>query len=327
MRAGDFEIKRTGKGIAEVSKYTGSDTAVTVPEEIDGYRIVQIGSQFLRKSNKVEKLVLPPSVEAINPQAFSTWRNMVAVEVSGKRLSSVDGILYDGGKKTLLFYPPKHQGDEFVLPSSVSSVEETAFQSAVSLNRIYVSGQLSSFSVNPASLPALEEIVQEGDMKSICSGFSSNLRMLSVPGSVKKGLEDNAKGLESINVDRSNTHYRSVDGVLFSSSGTLLAYPSARKAIMYTVPQGTSSIADEAFRDASIMCVQLPSGITSIGREVFAGSSIGAVSLPLSLVNIDMMAFDGADSIREMHVDRGSAADVFLQARHMKNRIVYNGYF
>ena len=93
MRAGDFEIKRTGKGIAEVSKYTGSDTAVTVPEEIDGYRIVQIGSQFLRKSNKVEKLVLPPSVEAINPQAFSTWRNMVAVEVSGKRLSSVDGIL------------------------------------------------------------------------------------------------------------------------------------------------------------------------------------------------------------------------------------------
>ena len=361
MRAGDFEIKRTGKGIAEVSKYTGSDTAVTVPEEIDGYRIVQIGSQFLRKSNKVEKLVLPPSVEAINPQAFSTWRNMVAVEVSGKRLSSVDGVLYDGGKKTLLFYPPKHQGDEFVLPSSVSSVEETAFQSAVSLNRIYVSGQLSSFSVNPASLPALEEIVQEGDMKSmkvsegvlfkgkklvfypaakhsvsysipdgveeICSGFSSNLRMLSVPGSVRKGLEDNAKGLESINVDRSNTHYRSVDGVLFSSSGTLLAYPSARKAIMYTVPQGTSSIADEAFRDASIMCVQLPSGITSIGREVFAGSSIGAISLPLSLVNIDMMAFDGADSIREMHVDRGSAADVFLQARYMKNRIVYNGYF
>ena len=162
MRAGDFEIKRTGKGIAEVSKYTGSDTTVTVPEEIDGYRIVQIGSQFLRKSNKVEKLVLPPSVEAINPQAFSTWRNMVAVEVSGKRLSSVDGILYDGGKKTLLFYPPKHQGDGFVLPASVSSVEETAFQSAVSLNRIYVSGQLSSFSVNPASLPALEEIVQEG---------------------------------------------------------------------------------------------------------------------------------------------------------------------
>ena len=112
MRSGDFEIKRTGKGIAEVSRYMGQDASVIIPEEIEGYRIVQIGPQFLRKSNKVSSIILPPSVEAINPQAFSTWRNVSSVSASGRRLRAVDGVLYDGSMKTLLFYPPKKEGDE-----------------------------------------------------------------------------------------------------------------------------------------------------------------------------------------------------------------------
>lgn len=360
MRSGDYEIKRTGKGIAEAVRYAGSDTVVTIPEEIDGYRIVQIGPQFLKKTNKVSSIVLPPSVEAVSPDAFTAWRNVSSVSASGKRLRSIDGVLYDGQVKTLLFYPPKKVGEEFVIPSSVTSVDSCAFSASAFIKRLYVPGSLSSFSPDPSSLPFLESVIADDGMKSmkvqdgvlfkgkklvfypagkpdvkyavpegveeICSMLSDNLRMLSVPASLKSGLEDKIGFLERVDVARENSHYRSVDGVLFSQSGTLLRYPSRRDSFLYAVPNGTAAIADGAFRGAGVRAVVIPSGLTAIGREAFAESAITSIMLPMSILNIDMMAFYGAENMKEIYVERASTADVFLQAGTLKSRIVYCQY-
>ncbi len=360
MRSGDFEIKRAGKGIAEAAKYAGQDTVVTVPEKIDGCRIVQIGPMFLKKTNKVSSIVLPPSVEAVNPESFRTWRNVSSVSASGKRLRSSDGVLYDGAMRTLLFYPPRKEGEEFVIPSSVTAVDAAAFSASSSIKRLYIPGSLSSFGPDPASLPFLEAIIAEGGMKSmrtedgvlfkgkklvfypagkpdaryavpegieeICSPFPENLRRISVPSSLKSGLEDKIGFLERVDVARENSHYRSVDGVLFSQSGTLLRYPSRRDSFLYAVPNGTAAIADGAFRGAGVRAVVIPSGLTAIGREAFAESAITSIMLPMSILNIDMMAFYGAENIKEIYVERASTADVFLQAGTLKSRIVYCQY-
>ena len=360
MRSGDFEIRKTGKGTVEISRYMGSDDTVTVPVEIEGSKVVQIGPLFLKKSNKVRHIILPPSVEAVNPEAFLTWRSVESIEASGRRLKSVDSVLYDGNVRTLLFYPPARIGDELVLPSSVTTVDEHAFDAGTGLRRIYLPSGFSSFLPSPEKLPELEELVGESGMKNvtisdgvlyrsgrllfypagkrntsfripegiqeIISPLSGNLCTLSVPRTVRAGVGKVVSGLERVDVDAANSHYISLDGVLFSENKVLLSCPSKRKGELYLIPAGTTSIADGAFRNADVNVVVMPSSVTTIGSEVFAGSSVTSVVMSSSLVNIDMMAFYGAEHIEEIYTERGSISDIYLQAGPLKGKIKYIHY-
>jgi alpha-tubulin suppressor-like RCC1 family protein len=77
--------------------------------------------------------------------------------------------------------------------------------------------------------------------------------------------------LMTFTVDSANSAYQSLDGVLFSLDGTVLAqYPVGRGGV-YTLPEGVATIAAGAFAGADgLTSVIVPTSTTAIGDGAFA---------------------------------------------------------
>ena len=76
--------------------------------------------------------------------------------------------------------------------------------------------------------------------------------------------------LTEVVVDSTNPYYSSVDGVLFSKDQTvLIAYPGAKAAAQYTVPETVSIIADYAFSGSALERITIPVSVTAIGEGAF----------------------------------------------------------
>lgn len=169
------------------------------------------------------------------------------------------------------------------LPSSLTKIGTEAFADCTSLTDVTI----------PKSLASL-------DAKSF-SGCSS---------------------LTAYSVDPENTSYKAIDGVVFSADGaTLVAYPAGAAASEYTVPDGTTSIAANAFaNNANITAVIMPdsvstiadraffycsklssitfgSGLKTIGTDAFYGNACKTITIPSGTTTIGAEAFTNSKSL------------------------------
>lgn len=67
---GDFTYEVTD-GKATITGYTGTETNVTVPGEVDGYTVTAIGNSAFSGNNTIRKVVLPETIVSIGDFAFS----------------------------------------------------------------------------------------------------------------------------------------------------------------------------------------------------------------------------------------------------------------
>jgi len=116
-------------------------------------------------------------------------------------------------------------------PASCTTIESSSFYGCKNLSSIYLGSQVDTF---------------EGDNFSGC---------------------DN---LGYIDVDAGNKKFKSVDGVLYTTSGKIVKYPIGRNDKEFSIPNEITEIGKNAFDDASIESVGIPEGLVSIGSSAFA---------------------------------------------------------
>lgn len=107
--------------------------------------------------------------------------------------------------------------------------------------------------------------------------------------------------LDSIAVDKENTVFEAVDGVVFGGDGkTLALYPSGRRGA-YTVPAGTERIGNSAFTGArGLTAVTLPAGVAEIGDGAFEGcDGLKEIAFPEGLQAVGNRAFSGCSALAE----------------------------
>lgn len=67
--AEDFEtVEENGR--LTISRYTGEDTSVVIPAEIDGKAVVRIGAGAFRENTEIESVTIPDGVLSIGEEAF-----------------------------------------------------------------------------------------------------------------------------------------------------------------------------------------------------------------------------------------------------------------
>ena len=108
-------------------RYTGSETDVTIPEEVETIA----DFTFLENTNrtKIEVVRLGASVQKVETNAFAGLENLVDIIIAANNLSFVeeDGLLMTSDKSILLQY--KRQGEaKFTIPESVRFVAAHAVQ-------------------------------------------------------------------------------------------------------------------------------------------------------------------------------------------------------
>jgi hypothetical protein len=99
--------------------------------------------------------------------------------------------------------------------------------------------------------------------------------------------------LTSINVNKRNPAFSSIDGVLFDKSKqTLLAYPRGKQGA-YNIPNGVSTIEAGAFTHCfGLTSVAIPKSVTTINSFSFFGcTGLTSVTIPNSVTSILYAAF------------------------------------
>ena len=107
-----------------------------------------------------------------------------------------------------------------------------------------------------------------------------------------------------MNEDEYDSNGVSLDGKTF------VIYQGEYLATEFSVPQGVTAIAPEAFYDCnSLTTVILPEGLTSIGERAFWGcSSLTSIVLPKSVTSLGEIPFSGCNALTSFEVAEESDA-------------------
>ena len=239
-------------------------TSITIPNNI-----TSILDQAFCACSGLTSISIPSSVTYIGglPFVFCNSLNSINVASGNTHYSSIDGVLYNYTRDTLIQCPGAKTS--VTIPNGVTTIVESAFAGCRSLTSITI----------PNSVTSIEWVAFQG-----CSSLTS----ITIPNSVTSISQFAFQGcssLASINVASGNTHYSSTDGALYNyAQDTLILCPEAKSSI--NIPNGVTCIKGYAFCN----CI----GLTSI-------------PIPSSVTYINVnAAFEGCDALTSINVASGN---------------------
>ena len=91
-------------------------------------------------------ITIPDSVTSIGGNAFYQCTSLTAIEVdsANSAYSSEYGVLYNKDKTTLIRYPQGKAGSTFIIPNSVTSIDQFAFSGCTSLTSVTITAGVTS---------------------------------------------------------------------------------------------------------------------------------------------------------------------------------------
>jgi len=112
-----------------------TDNTFTIPNII-----TSIGDYAFYGCTSLESIIIPNNVTSIGNGTFASSASLTTINVDAgnSTYSSQDGILYNKDKTVLVAYPAGKTGSTFVIPSGVTSIEDSAFYDCSSLRSITI---------------------------------------------------------------------------------------------------------------------------------------------------------------------------------------------
>jgi len=170
-QSGDFTYIISDSA-ATITKYTGSGGTVTIPSSIEGFSVstiawgafnvctgligvnipnsvTTIGMGAFNGCTGLTEVTLPYSVSNVVGNAFSGCVKLTQINVAfnNSTYSSKDGVLFNKEKTKIIIFPAGKTGD-YLIPKSVRSIEDSAFQTCKGLTSLSFSYGVSSIGAN-----------------------------------------------------------------------------------------------------------------------------------------------------------------------------------
>ena len=99
-----------------ITKYTGSDTNVVIPSQIDGKTVTAIGNAAFRSQTKITSVTIPDSVKTIGNDAFNNCYKLTSVTIPDSvRIIGENAFLQCSGLTSI------------TIPNGVISIGTSAF--------------------------------------------------------------------------------------------------------------------------------------------------------------------------------------------------------
>jgi len=259
---------------------------ITIPSSVRS-----IGDFAFSSCHSLTSVIIPSSVTSLSRNAFFGCRILTSINVDNRNsvYASIDGVLFDKTIRTIISYPMGRNQRIYVIPSSVMSIGDLAFDIS-SLTAITIPSTVTSIGNRAFS-------------------YCGNLTSITIPSSVTSIGESVFMGstnLASISVDNRNSFYASIDGVLFDKNiRNLIEYPEGKNQGNYVIPSSVTHIGIGAFYNSTLASITLPSSITYIGFAAFESCrSLTSITIPSSVTHIEDSAFSSCYSLTSVTLSR-----------------------
>lgn len=305
-----------------INAYSGNITIPsTITYEGSTYTVTAIQDYAFYLCSELISINIPSSVNSIGRLAFSCSPSLKAIIVNSDNpsFSSVGGILFNKDK-TILYHCPGGKTGNYVIPSTVKTIADYAFDHCEKINSVSIPDDVTSIggyafieckaltNINiPASLTSLGECAFYGN-----ECLSSPI---TIPSGVKKIPSScfyNCSRLTSVNIPEG---VEEIENMAFAFSNLIeeIKLPSTIKKIgngcfqycyslqKINIPEGITEIPDYAFYSCSLNSIELPKTIQKIGGKAFYDCYFSTIIIPNTIKSIGSYALY-SNSLEEVYV-------------------------
>jgi len=242
--------------------------SITIPNSV-----VNIGEQAFTHCSSLTSITIPNSVTSIGRDAFSACASLISINVESdnNNFASENGVLFNKSKTTLIRCPEGKADLAYVIPGSVTSIENAAFYSCKKLISITI----------PDSVTSIGNYAFHS-----CTSLTSAI----IPN-----------GVTTIGLA---TFYSctSLTSIIIPNSVTTIgidAFTECESLISITLPNSLTNIGGSAFSGCtSLTSITIPNSVKSIEHlTFFYCTSLTSIIIPYSVTSIESGAFGYCESL------------------------------
>jgi hypothetical protein len=281
----------------QTGQYCYSKDHLTIPSEVNGYKVTMIGGNFLSPNNDIKSVTIPESVTILEDNIFMYCEALESIFIP-KSVEYIGGFPFSNcyALKSIvvdednLFYDSrdncnalirKEDGtlmkgcDNSFIPNGVKHIGATAFKDCLNLNHLTI----------PEGVESLEEACFWGSM----------IESIDIPASV-------------LAIGTYAFWHSKLSTITFAENSQLReirtqAFLSTNLQGDLNLPNSVSYIGAEAFRVCgSLKSVRLPESLKSIGKGAFSDcNSLECVIIPTSVKEYGVETFWDCKGIKDIY--------------------------
>lgn len=264
-----FTYSLDDDGNATITGYTGNVSALVIPDEIDGHKVVKLGNGVFKKHQEIVSAQIPDSITSISASAFRDCSNLENVN----------------------------------LPKNLISIGNRAFFNCVSIRNIYIPKTLVEVDTYGwnwwypfEGCSNLEKVEFEEGITQIPTGIfgDTGLKEAEIPDTVTSIGE------------RSFADCTKLEKIIFSEkietiNGRAFLGCSSLKSV--SLPDSITSMDTEIFSGCtSLSSVKLPNKCVNITSSTFEGcTSLTEITLPDTVTTIQDHAFKNCTALKTIN--------------------------
>ena len=290
--------------IAVITDYNGTDESVSVPSQLGGCNVTDIGDGAFSDCTSLTSITIPNGVTSIGWNAFSDCTSLTSVVIPDGVTSIYDSTFYGCTSLTSI-----------TIPDSVTSIDEDAFYGCTSLTNVVIPDSVTSIGNSAFSgCTSFTNVVIPNSVTEIERGAfcgCTSLSSIEIPDSVTEIRQDAFSGCKSLKE------------IVIPNSVTWIGYSAFSGCTSLTsvvIPDGVTSIYDYTFHGctslASITVADNNQSYCDVDGVLFnkdktelvqypAGKTSASYSIPNSVTEIRWNAFSGCTSLTSVVIPDG----------------------
>lgn len=307
ITSGDYkysvQVYDDGNEVAFLEEYTGSDTEVEIPEEIDGYTVKGLGDYTFYLNDKITEVTISENLADFGYFPFYGCTSLMEFKVNDKNeiyTTDSDGAIVGRDGLAIMAYPAGKNPEKYTVADGIVAINASTFAMCSNLKEITFPESVEfvgNFAF--AECTSLESIVLPANLSALSNFMFSGctaLKDVTLPENLQKIGNASFYKCESLEMIDFPTPLTEIGQAAFCSTGmTSVTIPATVTSIGYSAFGFHTDDEDQIVADENFVVM----GYTGSYAQTYCTEN------EVSFVPIDEPEDDGSTAEKNSSEDKG----------------------